>query len=125
MTGHIRAQALLAIDEADIILFLMDGRQGLTPSDQEIADILRRTEKKVFFIVNKIDGPELEIELLSPFYALGVDALWPLSADHGYGFQTLMDALTADLKQVEDTDELPEGTMRLAFFGRPNVGSPP
>ncbi len=122
ITNHIRNQALRAVDEADIILFLMDGRQGLTPSDQEIADILRRTEKKVFFIVNKIDSPQLEIELLSPFYELGVDTLWPLSGDHGYGFQTLMEGLTKDLEQADVSDELPEGTMRLAFLGRPNVG---
>lgn len=122
MTGHIRNQALLAIEEADIILFLMDGRQGLTPSDLEITDLLRRTKKKVFFIVNKIDSPDLEIDLLSPFYELGVDALWPLSADHGYGFRTLMENLTANLEQAQETGKLPEGTMRLAFFGRPNVG---
>ncbi|HHD62886.1 MAG TPA: ribosome biogenesis GTPase Der [Desulfobulbaceae bacterium] len=120
--GHIREQAMRAIDEADIILFLMDGRQGLTPSDQEIADILRRAEKKVFFIVNKIDSPDLEIELLSSFYELGVDEIWPLSADHGYGFRTLMDALVEDLDQVDVREELPEGTMKLAFLGRPNVG---
>ncbi len=122
MTGHIRNQALLAVEEADIILFLMDGRQGLTPSDLEITDLLRRTKKKVFFIVNKIDSPDLEIDLLSPFYELGVDALWPLSADHGYGFRTLMENLTADLEQAQEAGKLPEGTMRLAFFGRPNVG---
>lgn len=122
ITTHIRHQALQAIDEADIILFLMDGRQGLTPSDREITDILRRTEKKVFYIVNKIDSPEIELELLTPFYELGVEPLHPLSADHGYGFQTLMEVLTADLKQTEVIDALPEGTIKLAFFGRPNVG---
>ena len=122
ISGHIRTQAMHAIDEADIILFLMDGRQGLTPIDQEIAGILRRTEKKVFFLVNKIDGPELEIELLAPFYELGVEHLMPLSADHGYGFTALMEALTADIEQRDDAAELPEGTMKLAFLGRPNVG---
>jgi len=122
MTGHIRNQAILAIEEADIILFLMDGREGLTPSDLELTDLLRRTKKKVFFIVNKIDSPDLEIELLSPFYELGVDALQPLSADHGYGFRTLMENLTAELEPAQESGKLPDGTMRLAFFGRPNVG---
>jgi GTP-binding protein len=123
MSGHIRDQALMAIDEADIILFLMDGRQGLTPSDQEIADILRRTEKKVFFLVNKIDSPDRETDLLSPFYELGVETLWPLSGDHGYGFVSLMDSLVSDLEQTDaPLYQLPEGTMRLAFLGRPNVG---
>ena len=124
ITGHIREQAMRAIDEADIILFLMDGRQGLTPSDQEIAALLRRVEKekKVFFLVNKIDSPELEVELLSPFYELGVEELLPLSADHGYGFRSLMEALVQNLEQQESAIELPEGTMKLAFLGRPNVG---
>jgi GTP-binding protein len=122
ITGHIRHHALQAIDEADIILFIMDGREGLSPSDVEIVDLLRRTEKKVFFVVNKVDGPEREIEFLSPFWELGVDRLWPLSADHGYGFQTLMEGLTDLLPDLFLDQGLPEGTVRLAFLGRPNVG---
>ncbi len=122
ITGHIREQARRAIDEADLILFLMDGRQGLTPSDAEIVDMLRRTEKKVFFVVNKIDSPELELELLSPFWELGVDKLWPLSADHGYGYRSLMDGLVEYLEKTEVSLDLPEDTIKLAFLGRPNVG---
>jgi GTP-binding protein len=122
ITGHIRHQAMQAVDEADVILFLMDGRQGLTPSDHEIVDLLRRTDKQVFFVVNKIDSPELEIELLSPFWELGVEQLWPLSADHSYGFKTLMDGLVEKLDKVDAPPDLPEGTIRLAFLGRPNVG---
>lgn len=122
ITNHIRHQAMQAIEEADVILFLMDGRQGLTPSDHEIVDLLRRTEKQVFFVVNKIDSPELEVDLLSPFWELGVEQLWALSADHSYGFQTLMDALVAKLEIVEAPPGLPEGTVRIAFLGRPNVG---
>ncbi|HER63107.1 MAG TPA: GTP-binding protein, partial [Desulfobacteraceae bacterium] len=120
ITGHIRRQAMQAVDEADIILFIMDGREGLTPSDIEIVDLLRRTEKKVFYVVNKIDGPEKEIELLSPFWELGVDKLWALSADHGFGFQTLMEGLEKQLPETNDETKLPEGTIRLAFLGRPN-----
>ncbi len=119
---HIRHQAMQAIEEADVILFLMDGRQGVAPSDFEIVDLLRRTEKQVFYVVNKIDAPDLEIELLTPFWELGVDNLWALSADHSYGFATLMNGLTAELKQVDAPIELPENTIRMAFFGRPNVG---
>ncbi|MCL7487907.1 MAG: ribosome biogenesis GTPase Der [Desulfobulbaceae bacterium] len=122
ITGHIRRQAMQAVDEADIILFIMDGREGLTPSDIEIVDLLRRTEKKVFYVVNKIDGPEKEIELLSPFWEIGVDKLWALSADHGYGFQTLMEGLEGKLPETSQETKLPEGTIRLAFLGRPNVG---
>jgi GTP-binding protein len=122
ITNHIRHQAMLAIDEADVILFLMDGRQGLTPTDHEIVDLLRRTEKTVFFVVNKIDSPELEIDLLSPFWELGVEQLWPLSADHSYGFKTLLDGVAEKLEKVDIPSDLPEGVIRLAFLGRPNVG---
>ncbi len=122
ITNHIRHQAMLAIDEADVILFLMDGRQGLTPTDHEIVDLLRRTEKTVFFVVNKIDSPDLEIDLLSPFWELGVEQLWPLSADHSYGFKTLLDGVAEKLEKVDIPSDLPEGVIRLAFLGRPNVG---
>ncbi len=122
ITNHIRHQAMQAIDEADVILFLMDGRQGVTPVDYDIVDLLRRTEKKVFFVVNKIDSPDLEVDLLSPFWELGVEKLWALSADHSYGFKTLMDGLVVKLDKVDVPPDLPEGTIRLAFLGRPNVG---
>jgi len=122
IVNHIRHQALLAIEEADIIFFLMDGREGLTPSDIEIVDLLRRTEKKVFFIVNKVDSPDMEDALLSPFWELGVDQLWALSGDHGYGFKTLMEGLLPYLEKSDLQIELPENTMRIAFLGRPNVG---
>lgn len=121
-SDHIRTQALQAIEEADLILLLLDGRQGVLPGDHEIVEILRRTDKEVFFIVNKIDAPEVETELLTPFWELGVPELWALSGDHGYGFRTLMDALVNKLGKTEAPAELPEGTIRLAFLGRPNVG---
>jgi len=85
LVSHIREQALAAIDEADIILFLMDGRAGLTPADHAVVDILRRTDKPILHVVNKIDGPEQEQELLAPFYELGIEQLWALSAEHTYG----------------------------------------
>lgn len=119
---HIRNQALQAIEEADVILLLLDGRQGVLPGDHEIVQLLRRTDKEVFFAVNKIDAPEIETELLTPFWELGVPELWALSGDHGYGFRTLMDTLVKKLNRTEGPAELPEGTVRLAFLGRPNVG---
>lgn len=122
MVNHIRHQAFAAIDEADIILFLMDGREGLTPADYEVAEILRKSDKAVFHVVNKIDGPEQEVELLAQFYELGVKKLWALSAEHNYGFHTLMDDLVASLKKSDVDENLPEGTVKVAFFGRPNVG---
>lgn len=122
LVPHIREQALAAIAEADIILFLMDAKDGLTPPDWEVVEMLRRTAKPVFYLVNKIDGPERETELLMPFYELGVDRFWPISAEHTYGMKDLMDGLYAALPEKEIPSELPEGTIRVAFFGRPNVG---
>ena len=122
IVNHIRHQAMMAIEEADIIFFLMDGREGLTPSDIEIVDLLRRTEKKVFYIVNKIDSPDREDDLLMPFWELGVEQLWPLSADHGFGFHNLIEGLLPHLQNTDLQTDLPENTMRVAFLGRPNVG---
>ena len=122
IANRIRHQALLAIDEADCIFFLMDGREGLTPSDVEIVDLLRRTEKKVFYIVNKIDTLESEDTLLTPFWELGVEELWALSAEHGYGLDTLMTGLLPHVERDAPADGLPDNTVRIAFLGRPNVG---
>lgn len=122
MVDHIRNQAMAAIEEADIIIFLMDGRQGILPADLEVVELLRRTNKTVFHVVNKIDSPEQEVKLLAPFYELGVEPLWALSAEHSYGFFTLMEGLSRELKKSDDEVALPENTIRVAFFGRPNVG---
>ncbi|MDR0477339.1 MAG: ribosome biogenesis GTPase Der, partial [Desulfobulbaceae bacterium] len=124
LAGHIREQALAAIAEADILIFLLDGKDGLTAADQQIADIVRRGEKRLFFVVNKIDSPDREEALLPPFYELGCETLWPVSAEHGYGFGDLMDAVAeaaADLGAGE-LPPLPAATVTVAFFGRPNVG---
>ncbi|HEX9019835.1 MAG TPA: ribosome biogenesis GTPase Der [Nitrospirota bacterium] len=119
-----RGQTTLAVEEADIILFLMDGRQGLLPSDIEVSHRLRAAGKPVLYAVNKVDGERHE-GFISDFYRLGIDALYPLSARHGQGFSDLMDALVALLpgapQQVEDekqADEMP----KIAVIGRPNVG---
>ena len=123
LVKHIREQAMAAIEEADIVLFLMDGKQGLTPSDLEVVEILRRSRKTVLHLVNKIDGPSKEEELLPPFYELGVEKLWPLSAEHAYGFTEMMEGLCQAIPADDGTGvALPEGTIKVAFFGRPNVG---
>jgi GTP-binding protein len=122
MTGNIREQTLQAVDEADVLLFLMDGRDGVTPTDFDVTDLLRRTDKPVFFVVNKIDGPELETSLLPAFYELGIEKVWPISAEHGYGVRSLMDDLAASLPEEEESSLHPDDAIRIAFFGRPNVG---
>jgi GTPase len=117
---QMREQCQLAMEEADVILFMMDGREGLTPSDKEIADLLRRQQKPVFFIVNKIDGPQHE-EKVYEFYGLGMDPLYSISAEHRYGVDDLIDEV---LKGVPKSEEEPEnkGATRVSVIGRPNVG---
>lgn len=115
---QIREQALFAIEEADIIIHLLDGKEGLTPSDVELARLLRASGKKVLWVVNKIDGPTRE-ERIYDFYPIGTDALWPLSAATGYGYDDFMDALTSLLPEYsEEKIEYP----KIAVVGRPNVG---
>jgi GTPase len=123
LVGHIREQAMTAIEEADIVLFLMDGKEGVTPVDWEVVEMLRRSQKQLFFVVNKIDGPDKEMELLTPFYEMGVEKLWPISAEHAYGFPDFMSGLCGAIASGEGEElKLPEGTVKVAFFGRPNVG---
>jgi GTP-binding protein len=117
---QMREQCQLAMDEADAILFMMDGKEGLTPSDREMADILRRLNKPVFTIVNKIDGPKHEEKALE-FYGLGMEPIYSISAEHGYGVNGLMDevlkALPGSTEKKWDQD-----VTRVAVLGRPNVG---
>jgi GTP-binding protein len=83
MLALVRRQSELAIAEADILILLMDGRTGLTPQDQEVVSLLRGTTKPLFIAVNKIDTPNVE-PLVADFYRLGVETLYPLSAEHGH-----------------------------------------
>ena len=87
-----REQSRLAVEEADLILFLMDGKQGLLPADVEVSHQLRVSGKPVIYAVNKVDGVRDE-DLLSDFYRLGIDTLFPFSAKHGPGFSDLMDGI--------------------------------
>lgn len=122
MSSLISAQTSQAIDEADIICFMLDGRQGISVEDQNIAEILRKCAKPVFGIVNKVDSPEQEPLLVPQFFELGLGSLWPVSAAHGYGVRTMLDQLTAQIKEAEVQQTLPENTISIACIGRPNVG---
>jgi len=114
----IRQQVFLAIEDADVVVMLMDGKHGLSPFDHDIVAHLRGTAKPVFYAVNKVDGPEQE-PILTDFYRLGLEKLYPLSAEHRYGLTDLLDALAATFPSSEETarDEI-----KLAVVGRPNVG---
>ena len=117
---QMREQCQLAIEEAAVILFTMDGKEGLTPSDKEIANILRKLNKPVFYVVNKIDGPRHE-ERLVEFYALGVETIYSISAEHGYGVKGLMDDLIKALPSLPDK-KWDRDVTKVAVVGRPNVG---
>lgn len=115
---QIKEHAIFAIEEGDIIIHLLDGKDGLTPSDMELARLLRASGKKVLWAVNKIDGPTRE-ERLYDFYPIGAENLWPVSAATGYGYDDFMEKLISLLPlYVEEEFDYP----KIAVVGRPNVG---
>ena len=117
---QMREQSQLAIEEADVIFFLMDVKEGLTPSDEEVAKMLRRIDKPVFYLINKVDGEKQEAATVE-FYALGIDKFYSLSAEHGRGINDLLADLEEFLPPAAENNEL-EGEVRMAVIGRPNVG---
>ncbi|MEO5657950.1 MAG: ribosome biogenesis GTPase Der, partial [Nitrospiria bacterium] len=120
MLAQVQRQTDFAIEEADTLIYLMDGREGLTAVDLEIAERLRRVSKPVWYVVNKVDGPKHDDKLYD-FYQLGVDRIFPLSAEHGYGLDDLLEA--AIPKRGEPTDEpARDETPRVIVLGRPNAG---
>lgn len=120
MMALVREQTMLAIDEADLIVLLLDGRSGLHPDDRELVDILRRSQRPFIVVVNKIDGLEQETAL-ADFYALGVEPILPVSAAHGHGLYDLQENIVQNLPElVEETTD--EDLIKVAVVGRPNVG---
>jgi GTP-binding protein len=117
---QMREQSRLAMEEADVIIFLMDARSGLTPADVEVAEMLRRVTKPVFYVVNKVDGEKLENEA-AEFYSLGVDQLHTISAEHNRGVVDLMENLL-EVFPPADTGVPDDEITRIAVVGRPNVG---
>jgi GTP-binding protein len=118
---QMREQTSLAIEEADVIIFLMDGKDGLTPSDIEIAKQMRVKDKNVYYVVNKIDGDRHK-EMLTEFYRLGVNQLYPISAQHGLGVDELMAVITRDFLSVKDSTDEQNEQIKIAIVGKPNVG---
>lgn len=116
---QIREQALFAIEEADLIIHLLDGKEGVNPFDRELTDILRASGKKVLWAVNKVDAPTRE-QRLYEFYGLGIEEPIPVSAATGYNFDELMDRAAALLPEYAEKEaaDLP----RVAVIGRPNTG---
>jgi GTP-binding protein len=119
LSRKVQEQTRRALEEADLVLFLLDGREGLTPVDRDLAQLLRQAERPVLTLVNKVDGPRQEEELYD-FYQLGLEELIPVSALHGGGFAEAMDRLATLLPPTPKEAE--ERPTRVALLGRPNVG---
>ncbi|MEJ9319155.1 ribosome biogenesis GTPase Der, partial [Halalkalibacterium halodurans] len=117
---QMRAQAELAIKEADVIIFIVNGREGVTAADQEVAKLLFRSKKPVVLGVNKIDHPDMQEELYE-FYSLGIGDPIPISGAHGLGLGDLLDACVEHFPEDEG-DDYAEDTIRISLIGRPNVG---
>jgi GTPase len=118
--AQIREQAEIAIDEADVIIFMTNGRDGVTATDEEVARILRRSNKPVVLAVNKIDNPEMR-ENIYDFYTLGFGEPYPISGTHGLGLGDLLDAVVAHFPKQEQED-YEEDVIKFCLIGRPNVG---
>lgn len=114
-------QAWLAIEEADVILFLVDARDGLNPGDDEIARKLRSSGKTVYLIVNKIDGAEASV-VIADFYNLGMGEAYGITASQGAGVRELMDFVLSELPDDENEEEEEDHGIKIAIVGRPNVG---
>ena len=115
---EIRSQVALAIDEADVILFMLDVREGLTPMDEDVANMLRRSKKKVLLVANKVDN-SMQVNDIADFYSLGLGDIYSISAINGSGTGELMDEVA---EHVEDDIEEELDLPRITFVGRPNVG---
>jgi len=117
---NIFVQAKVACEEADSVIFLVDGKEGINPIDYDIANVLRKSGKKVYLVVNKIDSPE-RFAMTADFYALSMGEPMPISALHGSGsVGDLLDEITKDMEYQEDSDK--EDIIRIAIVGKPNAG---
>lgn len=116
--SEIKLQAEIAIKEADIVIFIVDGKEGLTANDLIIRDILRRSKKKVIVAINKMDAQAAE-ENIYEFYELGFDTYIPISSIHNIGYVDLMDTITNDFSEKEEKQD---DRLRFSIIGRPNVG---
>lgn len=117
---QIRQQAEIAIDEADVIIFMTNGRDGITAADEEVAKILYKSKKPVVLAVNKIDNPEMR-ENIYDFYALGFGEPFPISGSHGLGLGDLLDEVAKNFPD-DNGDLYDEDTIKFCLIGRPNVG---
>ncbi len=116
----VQRQAMVAIEEADLLLFLVNGRDGATAGDYDVAEIIRKSNKNALLVVNKIDDYKKQEKDLLEFYALGLGEPLPVSAEHGLGTGDILD-LVVDLIHGDEIEE-DDSTLKVAIIGRPNVG---
>ncbi|MCD6353182.1 MAG: ribosome biogenesis GTPase Der, partial [Proteobacteria bacterium] len=116
----VHEQALLAVEEADIIIFLTDGREGLTPADTDLLNFLRTISKPIFYCINKVDGPRQDDNIVD-YYQTGIDSWYPISAKHSRGVWELMDGVTKIIPEKTPSPK-DENIIKIALLGRPNVG---
>ena len=116
---QMRRQAELAIETANVIIFIVDGRAGITAADEEVADMLRRCKKPIVLVVNKVDHPKFE-ESIYDFYSLGIGTPISISAEQGLGIGDMLDEVVAGFSAMGDDEE--EHSIGIAVVGRPNVG---
>jgi len=117
---QMKHQAEIAIDEADVIIFLVNGREGITAADNEVAKMLYKTNKPVVLAVNKIDIPEIR-DIIYEFYSLGFGEPFPISGSHGLGLGDLLEEVITHFPEQLSTD-MDEDTIYFSLIGRPNVG---
>ena len=121
---HVQNQARLAIEEADTVLFIVDGQEGLTAADSDVSEVLRNTEKPIFLAVNKTEGEKRKLDAVE-FWNLGLGEPIPISAYHGEGVGDLLDELVASIPPFsveEEEGEIDPDSVAIAIVGRPNVG---
>ena len=116
---NIKVQASIAIDEADIVLFVVDGKEGLTANDFVLRDMLRKAAKKVIVVINKIDTNK-SMENIYDFYELGFEYYIPVSGEHSIGFVELLDTVVSHFREYDYSDE--DTRLKFSVIGRPNVG---
>ena len=119
--SQIKDQLTTAANQADVLIFIMDGRSGLSPYDRELADFLRRMGKPIFYLVNKIENLQQHDEL-TDFYSLGIDYFYKISAEHGIGVGDFLDDLIKSLPEDTSIKEENDTPIKIAIVGRPNVG---
>lgn len=115
----IKAQAEIAVEESDVIVFVVDGREDLTSNDLYIRDMLMKTNKKVIVALNKLDNCAMQQDRIYYYYELGFEYVIPVSASHNLGFDDLLDEVTRDFNNNE---EVIDDTLKFCVIGRPNVG---